>query len=281
MRARRGAAALFGACAIAIGACAPIGPFEPGVPSGTDTKSLAERERDLLDRARAARASGEFEAATRLYREAVTSAQGVDNSARVLVELGDLLARMNQPTDAYTALTSALTSALDKAQDPAIREAAFAGIGQLYQRLRRYSESVAFYDKALGINPQNARALIGRGVALDMSGLHDQAQASYMAALAVEPGDTRAQNNLALSYAFAGQFNKAVEILHPMATSPGSTPQLRQNLALVYGLMGNGELAGSILRRDLDEATVRTNLRNYEILRRMPNPAEALAGASG
>ena len=263
--------------ALAIGACAPIGPFEPAVPSPTDAKAMDMAVRDLLDRARAARASGEFEAATRLYRDAVTASATAEISSRVLVELGELLTRMNQSADAYTALTSAL----DRAQDPAVRESAYVAFGHLYQRLRRYAESVTFYDKALELNPRNARALVGRGVALDISGLHDQAQASYMAALAADPGDTRAQNNLALSYAFAGHFSKAVEILHPMATSPGSTAQLRQNLALVYGLMGNGELAGSILRRDLDEATVRTNLRNYEILRRLPNPAEALAAASG
>jgi Flp pilus assembly protein TadD len=137
------------------------------------------------------------------------------------------------------------------------------------------------YDRALASNPRDARALVGRGVAYDRSGLHEQAQASYAEALAIEPENVSAQNNLALSYAFAGQFAKAVEILHPMATAPGATPQVRQNLALVYGLMGNSELAASISRRDLDEATVRANLRLYEILRRMPNPAEALAGSNG
>lgn len=258
-------------------ACAPATSEEPALSQGTDGKSYANNARDLLDRARAARAGGENETAVRLYRSAITVTSPEGGQQAIQIELGELLLQMRSTNDAYLIVTQAI----DAAPDNATRVRGFVVLGHILQRLNRYAESVVMYEKALAINPRDARALVGRGVALDLSGQHEQAQLSYQDALSIEPENVSALNNLALSYAFAGNFAKAVEILHPMATAPGATAQLRQNLALVYGLMGNAELAASISRRDLDEATVRANLRFYEMLRRMPNPAEALAGASG
>jgi Flp pilus assembly protein TadD len=112
---------------------------------------------------------------------------------------------------------------------------------------------------------------------LDLVGQYHAAQESYEAALKIKPDDLSVQNNLGLSLAFAGNFPRAISILHPIAARPDATPRLRQNLALVYGLMGDMELAASISRRDLDEETIQNNLRFYELLRRYPNPAEAVA----
>jgi Flp pilus assembly protein TadD len=249
---------------------------EPALGLNSDNKTLANNSRDLVDRARAARAGGENEAAVRLYRSAISVTPPDGGQQALRLELGELLLQMQQTNDAFLVVTQAI----DAATDDATRARGYVVLGHVLQRLNRYAESVVLYEMALALNPGSPRALVGRGVALDRQGMHEQAQASYQDALAIEPENVSAMNNLALSYAFAGNFAKAVEILHPMATAPGATPQLRQNLALVYGLMGNQELAASISRRDLDEATVRANLRFYEQLRRMPNPAEALAGAA-
>ncbi|MBM3521792.1 MAG: tetratricopeptide repeat protein [Alphaproteobacteria bacterium] len=240
---------------------------------GIDQAGEPNANPDLIARARAARANGELEVAVRLLRAALAVSTKDD---RLRIELGEALTDAGDYDQAYDAINTAL-----QGEDRAVRESGYVALGRLFFKLRRPSESAAFFDKALDVDPRNVRALIGRGVALDLTGRFEQAQASYLAALEVAPGDPRAQNNLALSHAFAGNFARAVEILYPMATAPHATKRLRQNLALVYGLMGNGELAASISRRDLDEETVQNNLRFYEILRRMPNPAEALAGAGG
>lgn len=247
-------------------ACTPPNLFEPGVTGGIDPNAAG----DLVARARAARASGDLEMAVRLLRSAITAGNR-DRSLKI--ELGEMLTDAGDNEQAYQAINEALDGATGEA-----REAGNVALGRLFLKLRRPTESIAFFDRALADNSRILRAHIGRGIALDLTGRFEQAQTAYLAALDLAPGDTRAQNNLALSYAFAGNFGRAVEIMHPMATAPTATPRLRQNLALIYGLMGNGELAASISRRDLDEATVQSNLRFYELLRRMPNPAEALAG---
>jgi len=252
-------------------ACTPLELFEPGAANvAANQPGEPNATADLVARARGARANGELETAVRLYRAAMTAARE-DQALRV--ELGETLTDAGDYEQAYEAINQSLQQSTG-----AVREAGYVALGRLFFKLRRPTESAAFFEKALVENPRNLRALIGRGVALDLTGKFDQAQTAYLAALELSPGDTRAQNNLALSYAFAGNFARAVEIMHPMATAPTATPRLRQNLALIYGLMGNSELAASISRRDLDEATIQSNLRFYELLRRMPNPAEAVAG---
>jgi Flp pilus assembly protein TadD len=257
--------------ATAATACVPLSQIMPGAANaGASQTTASEATGETIARARAARANGELETAVRLYRVAMP-AMIADPALRI--ELGETLADAGDHDQAYEAIDQALQSATGEA-----REAGYVALGRLFFKLRRPTESAAYFEKALVENPRNLRAMIGRGVALDITGKFDQAQAVYLKALEVAPGDLRAQNNLALSYAFAGNFARAVEILHPMATAATATPRLRQNLALIYGLMGNGELAASISRRDLDEATIQGNLRFYELLRRLPNPAEAVAG---
>ncbi len=254
--------------AAAATACTPLSQIVPG--AGTVEAGKADATAETLARARAARANGELETAVRLYRAAMPA--GAAEPA-LRVELGETLTDAGDFDQAYEAIDQALRDPRGEAQ-----EAGYVALGRLFFKLRRPTESAAYFEKALAENPRNLRAMIGRGVALDLTGRFEQAQEVYLQALEVSPGDLRAQNNLALSYAVAGNFARAVEILHPMATAPTATPRLRQNLALIYGLMGNGELAASISRRDLDEATIQGNLRFYELLRRLPNPAEAVAG---
>ena len=273
-RAKRGAVFSLLAASVLLAGCLNLTSHEAGPRAlATDQAGEANSASDLVARARAARSNGELETAVRLFRSALSS--GGANSA-LRIELGETLTDAGDFDQAYEAINASLQE-----DDVAVREAGYVAMGRLFFRLRRPSESAAFFDKALDINARNIRALIGRGVALDLTGRFDQAQASYLAALEISPGDPRAQNNLALSHAFAGNFARAVEIMYPMATAPNASKRLRQNLALIYGLMGNGELAASISRRDLDEETVQNNLRFYEVLRRMPNPAEALAGMGG
>ncbi len=262
------------ALAVVTAACTPMTISEPGAKHVTTNQAGEPNSTaELTVRARAARVNGELEVAVRLFRAALT---GAKDDKVLRIELGETLTDAGDYEQAYEAINGALQEATGD-----VREAGYVGLGRLFFKLRRPTESASFFEKALDENPGNLRALIGRGVALDLTGRFEQAQSAYLAALNLAPGDLRAQNNLALSYAFAGNFARAVEIMHPMATAPSATPRLRQNLALIYGLMGNGELAASISRRDLDETTVQSNLRFYELLRRMPNPAEALAGVGG
>jgi Flp pilus assembly protein TadD len=69
-----------------------------------------------------------------------------------------------------------------------------------------------------------------------------------------------ARNNLALSLAVTGQFDEAIALLTPLARSSAATPRIRENLALIYGLMGDADRATLLSRSDLDDSSIRANL---------------------
>lgn len=114
------------------------------------------------------------------------------------------------------------------------------------------------------------RAFNGLGVALDMTGKHKEALAAYRAGLAKAPDNLSLKNNLALSMAIAGNYDKAAKVLRHVAEDPRATPRHRQNLALVYGLAGYETAAARVARIDLDGPSVKRNLDYYNWLRQQP-----------
>ena len=83
---------------------------------------------------------------------------------------------------------------------------------------------------------------------------------SYRAVLATTPRHVSARNNLALSLAVTGQYDEAVALLTPLARSSAATPRIRENLALIYGLMGDADRAAMLSRADLDDGSIRANM---------------------
>jgi Flp pilus assembly protein TadD len=57
-----------------------------------------------------------------------------------------------------------------------------------------------------------------------------------------------------------GQYDEAIALLTPLARSSEATPRIRENLALVYGLMGDADRAAMMSRADLDDSSIRANL---------------------
>ncbi len=58
--------------------------------------------------------------------------------------------------------------------------------------LENYTFALESYDQALKLDPQNVRALVGRGDALRRMGQQEPALESYNSALELDPGNIRA-----------------------------------------------------------------------------------------
>ena len=114
---------------------------------------------------------------------------------------------------------------------------------------------------------RDARAYNSMGVANDMAGDHDAAQAQYRTGLKLEPGNLTLRNNLGLSLAFAGKFDEAIEILRRTAANPRAGARHRNNLALAYGLAGRTEEAARISRIYLGGEATGANISYYKTLR--------------
>ncbi len=210
----------------------------------------------MLRLARAARAAGDYASAVNLYREIAATAA----DPQIKVELGDTLLDAGSLDDAIEVYDSV------PAGSPA-RLGAALGLEHVYLALDEVPKALQEADNAHALVPDDRRVLVDRGVALDLAGRHDEAQASYRAALAKAPGQRAARVNLALSLALTHKYDEATEIVKPIALSSTATPRERQNLALIYGLMGDDRKAREWSLLDLGPTAAAENLRFFDYVR--------------
>ena len=105
-----------------------------------------------------------------------------------------------------------------------------------------------------------------QGVLYDHLGHFERAQQSYRSALELSPKNISVLNNLSMSLAQAGKLDQAISLLGDLSNSEYSNPQVRQNLALLYGLKGDFEAAGSLAKEDLSPEQVTQNLQAFRML---------------
>lgn len=241
------------ALAIALGGCAST-PSPSAQSTGTSVQQ--DETGSALRLARASRDAGDFPSAINLYRS-VLAAKPDDG---LTVELGDTLIQAGLYDDAIDVYESV-------GKTPDAHFAALLGLARANLALSAPSDALGFAEQAVTAAPQDPRAIIARAVSLDMLGRHAEAQDAYRGVLKTTPRNEAAQNDLALSLIMTHQLSEAAAILGPLARSPEAKPEVRQNLALVYGLMGDDQRAAELSRTDLDDATTANNLRFFDYLR--------------
>lgn len=150
------------------------------------------------------------------------------------------------------------------------------GLARVALRERHLDDAVARYRGLLQAHPDSATVAEGLGAALDLQGQHSAAQAVYRAALARHPEVQGLKTDLGLSLILDGHAREGANVLLDVAGLPDAPAQARENLALAYGLLGNGEAAKRILTADMPDASAEDNLRFYQTLRaRLAEPAAA------
>ena len=215
------------------------------------------------------RQSGDLGQAAALYQRA---AQMDPKNPKPLLALGSIFAQMQLPRDAAQAWTAALN--LDPKNAAALR-----GLANAQIQTGDASGAIANLKAAQAIQPdwRNDNSL---GVAYDMSGDHAAAQKAYKDGLTLDPNNLQLTNNLGLSLALTGNYDQGIPLLESSARDPRSTPRMRQNLALAYGLSGDDKKAAEVAKQDLDAAGVQENLGYYEFLRQLQD-RNAIASTLG
>jgi len=249
------------ALALALGGCVTTGS-DPSSGS-VSVPGMDERDRSMTRVAIAASESGDHATAINVYRK---QSAAYPNRIEPVLALGEALLAVGSADEALPAFQRAVVL------DPKSLEGNL-GIGRACLALRRLDEASAAFDAVLVRNPHNVRALNGKGVAADLSGRHEEAQNLYLTGLEVAPDDRSLWNNLGLSLTFSRQYRDAVEILTRIATAPGATSRMRQNLALALGLSGKDDAAAQVSRVDLNETAVASNLRFYAAAQQFHKPA--------
>ncbi|NPD69195.1 tetratricopeptide repeat protein [Lichenicola cladoniae] len=148
------------------------------------------------------------------------------------------------------------------------------------------AEASARFSEVLALEPTNQAAMSNRGVALDLSGLHAEAQDDYRRAIALAHADAArgievgadsgalaaTQVDLAVSMAISGQPAAAVRILQPIASSPDASPRVRQDLAMALALDDRADDAARLLLTQMSQSQARSAMSGYQALREDATP---------
>jgi S1-C subfamily serine protease len=85
-------------------------------------------------------------------------------------------------------------------------------LGYLYYKRRLYDLEAREYEAALRINPDNSDALSSLGTNLETRGLYAEAIEKYERALALDPEDAETMYELGVAYLMQGRKDKALEV---------------------------------------------------------------------
>lgn len=141
------------------------------------------------------------------------------------------------------------------------------GLARVALRERHLDDAVARYRRLAQAHPENAVVAEGLGAALDLQGKHGEAQAVYRDALTRHPEVQGLKTDLGLSLVLDQHAREGANVLLDVAGLPDAPVQARENLALAYGVLGNGAAAKQILTADMPPASAEDNLRFYQNLR--------------
>jgi Flp pilus assembly protein TadD len=209
--------------------------------------------------AEAADQSGDRDLAVAMYSSA--SAQTPSDVALQL-RCAEGLARNGKVDMAQGLLSDRLR---DNSQQPDLLRA----LGVIDVVAGRPEQAIVQLDKALAVRPQDLRALVDKGVALDLSQQHAAAQMIYKQALALSPDDPVIRNDMALSLMLDGRVREAKELLASVKDAARSSERLRTNLGILYAANGDTEEARRLLGDRMSAEALST------LTRAIPNSASA------
>ena len=179
----------------------------------------------------------------------------------------DALAAMGRGDEAQQAYMAAI------ARSPSAIPPRIA-LGRMLVRTNPAAAEAVFAD-VLAREPGNAIALNNMGIARDLQGRHDQAQAAYRAALVADPRMTGASVNLGMSLVLARDMHGAVQVLAPLAAAADAPPSVLENLGIALAGTGETDEARRMLSRVLPPDEVAQTLAQYR-----PVPGSVVARPS-
>ena len=204
---------------------------------------------------------GDFQTASRLYRRLIEKSP---QDSHLWLRYSNILYELRiypEALQSYEALISLTPESCD----------GYVGAGRSSLKLSRPTRAGEYFRQCYRLNKKHGQALIGLAISEDLAGNSDEAVKFYKDAINLSPYDLDLKNNLALSLMLKGKFDEAIEMLSHVAFGPNASPQVRQNLALAYGLNGDEMAAAQVAALDLPPRTVQNNLKYYAFIRHMPD----------
>lgn len=224
--------------AAALGGCNILNPDGTSVGTTPAAESLVNMGDFAAER-------GQMSSAIGLYRQAISADP---TSVSATTRLGEALGQAGRYPEAVAAFRRGVT--LDPNNPRILR-----GLGNVLIAQGRPAQAMEPLGQALSVEP-DPKTLNSIGVAHDLLGEHEEAQAIYRQAVALDSTDPDILANLALSLSLAGQHDLAVQTAQSASVIPNAAARHRHTLALVLGLAGRRDEAANTARLDLPEAEV-------------------------
>jgi len=212
-----------------------------------------------------ARKVGDFDSAIPLYGRAL---QAKPDGVEAKLGLGQSFLSIGAPDEAAALFRDVLTRRDSNQVARRGLAAALISMGQPDLAERQL-------EAALQADSRDYRSLNALGVVLDMRGQHAAAQARYRQGIEVAPDYVPLRNNFALSLAISGNPQEAIAQLLPLANSRSADGRVRQNLAFSYAMAGDLENALQVSRKDLDEQSAQRQLSYFMQLKSLPPEARS------
>jgi Flp pilus assembly protein TadD len=195
-----------------------------------------------LHLAEAAEAGGDQQTAAGMY---LAAANAPEADKAVQLRSAEGLARNNRLDDAESVLARRLRT--DPRDVDALRT-----LGAAQVMAGKPLQAVQTLSGVLKIKPDDAKALVDEGVALDILHRHTEAQNLYRKALAQAPDDVATSNDLALSLLLSGRLAEAQRVLSAFQGVPGLPERMRTNLGIIDAATGRPTDAKALLGPKID-----------------------------
>lgn len=224
---------------LALGGCA-ASPNAAGTGGGK--LSLATR----LKLASVAAESGNPGAALNIYARA---AQSHPHDQAAQIAYAKALMRANQIAAARQVLLKAA------AHDPSNRAypRELASVDALSGDTER---AIREYDALLKTDPKDWKTLTDKGVALDLEGKHEAAQALYKQAMPLSHGAAAVATDYAMSLMLQGHFKEARAVLEPFFNRYDAPSRTRNDLAIAYASSGKPQRTRQLISSQADAQQV-------------------------
>lgn len=171
------------------------------------------------------------------------------------------------PTDAVQRAEAAVAWSLRDAQARVV-------LGKAYLAAGRFEAAEAALRDAMTLDPALGRAAVARALAQIALGRPDAAQLSLAAA-----ERDGADADIGLALALLGRTDEAIEKLRAAAREPGADARTRQNLALSYALAGQWNDAVAVAAQDVPAELIAGRLRRWATIAQLRNDPAMQVGA--
>jgi Flp pilus assembly protein TadD len=149
-------------------------------------------------------------------------------------------------------------------------------LADAYLKSGRFDSARATFGDVIELDPSNVRASLSLAL-IQIGQGRPAAAVGILDAIA----DRAPAGDVGLAYALAGRSERAVEVLESAARSPMATPRTRQNLALAYAFAGEWRRARAIAAQDISPADIDARMAQWAVLARPGAGADQIASLLG